>query len=472
MGPQRNGLGNLAAMVLCAGKGTRMKSERAKVLHALLGRPLCHYPISRALELDADPVVVVVGHQAEVVKGAIEGAFPHAPISFVLQAEQRGTAHAVQCALEALKGHEGPVLILYGDVPLLRGETLAELIDAFGATKGPLAMVTALPPEPKGYGRIIREGGRVSRVVEEKDATAAERAIGETNAGIYLVEAKFLHSALSRVGTSNAQRELYLTDIVELAAKAGEVAVVKAGWEETAGVNELSELAQRAAVLQRRINSEHMRRGVTIEHPETTFIEDGVEIGPDTVIGPMVTIRQGCEIGAGARLGQGSVLTKSTIADGVEIKPYSVLEEAIIGPRCVIGPFARLRPGTVLGERVHIGNFVETKKARIGEGSKANHLSYLGDAKLGSGVNVGAGTITCNYDGEQKHTTVLGDGVFIGSDTQLVAPVTVGAGAYVGAGSTITEDVPPMGLALSRAPQVVKQGWAAKRKGLKSKGRG
>jgi bifunctional UDP-N-acetylglucosamine pyrophosphorylase/glucosamine-1-phosphate N-acetyltransferase len=460
---------SLAAVVLCAGKGTRMKSEKAKVLHSLLGRPLCWYPISRAFELNASPVVAVVGHQADAVKGALREAFPDQPLSFAVQAEQQGTAHAVRCAQEALAKHDGLIFILYGDVPLLQTQTLTALLAAYRAGKGPLAMITARLPDPTGYGRVVRENGHVTRIVEHKDATDEERKLDEVNAGLYLVDAKFLWSSLAEIRPANAQGEFYLTDIVTRAAAQGGVATVVASAEETAGVNDRADLAARASVLRMRINTEYMRQGVTLQHPETTFIDQGVEIGPNTVIGPMVSIHAGCEIGANVKLGQGSVLSHTTIGDGTEVKPYSVFEEAVVGPACVIGPFARLRPGTVLDEGVHLGNFVETKKARIKKGSKANHLSYLGDAEIGAGVNIGAGTITCNYDGVNKHLTVLGDGVFIGSDTQLVAPVKVGAGAYVGAGTTVTKDVPADALCISRVPQKVKEGWAAQKRAKQRK---
>ncbi|MFZ5469683.1 MAG: bifunctional UDP-N-acetylglucosamine diphosphorylase/glucosamine-1-phosphate N-acetyltransferase GlmU [Myxococcota bacterium] len=458
----------LAAVILCAGKGTRMKSEKAKVLHSLLGRPLCFYPLSRADEWGASPIVAVVGHQAEEVETAIRSGFPDRPMTFVRQAEQKGTGHAVRCAEQVLSSFEGAVLLLYGDVPLLRLETLRALLTKYREGKGPLALVSTFPKNPTGYGRIVRANGKVKAVVEEKDADASQKQIGEINAGVYLVESRFLWRTLAGLKAANAQGEYYLTDIVAAAAALGEVATVTADSDEVAGVNDRAELAQRAAILRMRINVEHMKNGVTLQHPETTFIDEGVEIGPNTVIGPMVSIHAGCEIGAEVKVGQGSVLMKSTIGDGTEIRPYSLFEESVVGPRCVIGPFARLRPGTVLDAEVHLGNFVETKKTRIKKGSKANHLSYLGDAEIGSGVNVGAGTITCNYDGVNKHTTVLGDGVFIGSDTQLVAPVKVGEGAYIGAGSTVTEDVPPGALALSRVKQVNKPGWVA-RKGKQKK---
>ncbi|MCA2977846.1 MAG: bifunctional UDP-N-acetylglucosamine diphosphorylase/glucosamine-1-phosphate N-acetyltransferase GlmU [Myxococcaceae bacterium] len=455
----------LAAVVLCAGKGTRMKSEKAKVLHPLLGRPLAHYPITRAFEAGCQQVVAVVGHQGEQVQAALAAAFEGQALAFATQAQQRGTGDAVAAARGALTGFSGPVLILYGDVPLLTAELLTRLVSAYRAGKGPLAMVTCRPPNPAGYGRVLRGAGqRVEGVVEHKDATAEQRLIGEINAGLYLADARFLWGALERLTPQNAQGELYLTDIVQKAAAAGDVAVVEADAREVEGVNDLAELAERCEALRARINLRHLKAGVTLVHPATTFIDEGVEIGPDTTIGPNVSISGGCEIGSGVTIGQGSVLTHSTVGDGTEVKPYSVLEEAVVGPRCHVGPFARLRPGTVLDESVHVGNFVETKKTRLKKGSKANHLAYLGDADIGANCNIGAGTITCNYDGVNKHQTVLGDGVFVGSDTQLVAPVKVGDGAFIGAGSTITENVPANALGLSRAPQQLKEGWAERRR--------
>lgn len=456
---------SLAAVVLCAGKGTRMKSEQAKVLHPLLGRPMAWHVLSRAFELGAQQVVAVVGHQADQVKASLSGLFPQQPLSFAVQAQQRGTGDAVASARAALTNFHGAVLILYGDVPLLSLETLRRLVHAYKSSKGPLAMISTRPPSPTGYGRVLRGPGHlVQGVVEEKDASLEQRSIPEVNAGLYCVEAKFLWGALEKLTPANAQGELYLTDIVAQAARAGEVTVVEAGHVETAGVNDRSELAERAEVLRTRLNQRHMRAGVTLLHPATTFIDEGVEIGPDTTLGPNVSLQGECEIGSGVTIGQGSVLTHSTVGDGTEVKPYSVLEDAVVGPNCHVGPFARLRPGTRLDEGVHVGNFVETKKAHLKKGTKASHLSYLGDAEIGAGCNIGAETITCNYDGVNKHVTTLGDGVFIGSDTQLVAPVKVGDGAFVAAGSTIVEDVPPGALALSRAQQVNREGWAERRK--------
>ncbi|NNC21224.1 bifunctional UDP-N-acetylglucosamine diphosphorylase/glucosamine-1-phosphate N-acetyltransferase GlmU [Corallococcus exiguus] len=454
----------LAAVVLCAGKGTRMKSEKAKVLHPILGRPLCAYPLKRALELGATHVVPVVGHQAAEVEKSIRSHFPDAPLRFALQKEQKGTADAVKAAQDALKGHDGRVLILYGDVPLLRKETLQSLLAAHDAAGGVLALVSTTLEDPTGYGRVIREGGKVARIVEHKDCTPEQRAVKECNAGIYSVDAAFLWKALAEIKPVNAQGEYYLTDLVEMAAKLGPVGAVDADATETAGVNDKVELAARARVLQQRINEAHMRAGVSIQDPATAYIEEGITIGTDTEVGPSVSLMAGTVIGKSVTIGQGSVLTASHVADGTHIKPYSVLEEARVGERCIIGPFSRLRPATELAEEVHLGNFVETKKTRIGKGTKANHLTYLGDANIGAGCNIGAGTITCNYDGVNKHLTELGDGVFIGSDSQLVAPVKVGDGGYVGAGSTVTKNVPPGSLAVSRAPQVVKEGWVAAKK--------
>jgi bifunctional UDP-N-acetylglucosamine pyrophosphorylase / glucosamine-1-phosphate N-acetyltransferase len=459
----------LAAVVLCAGKGTRMKSEKAKVLHPILGKPLCAYPLMRALELGASPVVCVVGHQAEEVERSIRAHFPSAPLRFALQKEQRGTADAVRSAEGALKDFSGRVLILYGDVPLVRRETLEALSVAHTKGGGVLSLVSTMPADPTGYGRIIREMGKVVRIVEHKDATPEQREVQECNAGIYLVDSAFLWKALANISSANAQGEFYLTDLVEMAAAQGPVSTIVAEFGETAGVNDRVELAARGKELQARLNVHHMRNGVTLADPATTYIEEGVVIGPDTEIAPGVTLSGATVVGRNVSIGQGSILHASSVADGTTIKPYTVLEEARVGERCILGPFARLRPGTELAEEVHLGNFVETKKARLGRGSKANHLAYLGDAKIGSGVNVGAGTITCNYDGVNKHLTELGDGVFIGSDTQLVAPVKVGDGAYVGAGTTVTKDVPPGSLAVSRTPQVNMEGWVERKKARMAK---
>ncbi len=406
-------------MVLCAGKGTRMKSEQAKVLHPLLGRPLCAWPIAAAAEAGARPVVVVLGHQADDVRAAIKTQFASLEPRFAVQTQPLGTADAVRAAAAELRDASGSVLLLYGDTPLLTAATLRRLLDAQGSGRGPLALVSCRAVDPYGYGRLVREGGRVVRVVEERDASDAERRIVEVNAGVYAVDADFLWKALASLKPSNAQGEYYLTDVVALAAAQGEVAVVAADFEETAGVNDRVELAACARQLRRRINQGHMRAGVTLEDPDSTTIEGPVELAADVVVEAFVTLRGRTRLAEGARIGQGSVLSDVDVGAQTEVRPYCVMEQSRVGARCVLGPFARLRPGSELAEGVHLGNFVETKKARIGKGSKANHLSYLGDAVVGAGVNVGAGTITCNYDGVAKHLTELGDGVFIGSDTQL-----------------------------------------------------
>ena len=452
----------LAAVVLAAGQGTRMKSRIAKVLHQLAGKPLAWFPIRAALEAGASPVVVVVGHQAEAVEAALRAALPGAPLRFAVQAEQRGTAHAVLAARTALRGVTGPIAILSGDTPLLSAATLLRVVKARARARAPLAFATMNLAEPRGYGRVLRgEDGTPAGIVEEKDASEAQRAIGEVNAGLYCGDAGFLWRALARVGSGNAQGEFYLTDLVALAAKREPAVAVEVDPLEASGVNDLEELARSGRVLQRRRASALMKAGVTLEDPDRFLCDEEVEIAANVVIEPDVRLRGATRIGAGCRLGQGSILADAVLAEGVTVKPYTVIEgPATVGARSVLGPFSRIRPGSELAEGVHLGNFVETKKTRIGKGSKANHLAYLGDAVIGAGVNVGCGTITCNYDGAQKHQTRIGDGAFIGSDSILVAPVEIGAGAYTAAGSTITEPVPAGALALGRAKQVNKEGWA------------
>ncbi|WP_242347077.1 bifunctional UDP-N-acetylglucosamine diphosphorylase/glucosamine-1-phosphate N-acetyltransferase GlmU [Anaeromyxobacter terrae] len=457
----------LAAIVLAAGKGTRMKSQKAKVLHEVGGRPLAWFPLLRALEIGANPVVAVVGHQAEAVEAALAAALPGAPLRFAVQREQLGTAHAVLAAREALGAFDGPIAILSGDTPLLQAETLHRVVAARagGAT---LALATMKLANPRGYGRIVRDpAGNPARVVEEKDANDAERAIDEVNAGLYCADAAFLWDALSKVGSQNAQAEFYLTDLIAMAARAGGVVAVPVPPEEASGVNDREELARAGRVLLRRRASALMRGGVTIEDPERFDCDEGVEIGADTVIEPNVRLKGRTRVGAGCRLGVGAIITDATLADGVTVNPYTVIDASTVAARAIVGPFSRLRPGSEIGEEAHVGNFVETKKTRLGKGAKANHLTYLGDAVIGPRVNVGAGTITCNYDGEKKHPTVIGEGAFIGSDSILVAPIEIGAGSYVAAGSTLTDSVPPGSLALGRAKQVTKEGWVARRQAEK-----
>jgi bifunctional UDP-N-acetylglucosamine pyrophosphorylase/glucosamine-1-phosphate N-acetyltransferase len=453
----------LAAIVLAAGKGTRMKSRRPKVLHEVCGRPLAYYPVKRALELGADPVVVVVGHQAEAVEAALTSALPGAPLRFAIQEQQLGTAHAVIAARKALKGFQGSVVILSGDTPLVTAETLRAVIDARAKANAGLAFATMHLDNPEGYGRLVRApDGGPALIIEEKDATPEERRITEVNAGLYCADGTFLWNTLSRVDSKNAQKEFYLTDIVAIAADGPGAVSAHVSSVEAAGVNDQEELSLALRAYTRHVAERLMERGVTIEDPERFDCDEGVEVGPDTIIEPSVRLRGTTRVGEGCRIGQGSILTDTVVADGATVKPYTVSEQAIIGAGAIVGPFSRLRPGAELGEGVHVGNFVELKKTRMGKGAKANHLTYLGDATIGAGTNVGCGTITCNYDGVTKHPTTIGERAFIGSDAILVAPLTIGDGAYVAAGSTITRDVPPDALAFGRARQVTKEGWASR----------
>jgi bifunctional UDP-N-acetylglucosamine pyrophosphorylase/glucosamine-1-phosphate N-acetyltransferase len=406
-------------------------------------------------------VVVVVGHQAEAVEAALRASLPGAPLRFAVQAEQRGTAHAVLAARVALRGVTGPIAILSGDTPLLLPATLKRVVQARARGKTPLAFATMKLADPRGYGRVLRgPEGRPAGIVEEKDATPEQKAIGEVNAGLYCSDADFLWKALARIGTRNATGEFYLTDLVALAARRLPAVAVDVDPLEASGVNDLEQLARSGKVLQQRRASALMKAGVTLEDPARFLCDEGVEIAPDVIIEPDVRLRGATRIGAGCRIGQGSVFTDAVLAEGVTVNPYTVINgPATVGARSILGPFSRLRPGSELGEGVHLGNFVETKKTRIGKGSKANHLTYLGDAVIGAGVNVGCGTVTCNYDGERKHQTRIGDGAFIGSDSILVAPIEIGPGAYTAAGSTLTESVPAGALGLGRAKQANKEGW-------------
>jgi bifunctional UDP-N-acetylglucosamine pyrophosphorylase/glucosamine-1-phosphate N-acetyltransferase len=453
-------------MILAAGKGTRMRSETAKVLHTALGVPLVSYPVVRALELSASPIVAVLGHQIEAVSAVLSKRHGENAVRVVDQKIPRGTGHAVREGLSGLKGFTGLVLILSGDVPLTRTESLRALVEAArkvadGEGKGEgMAMMTARVPDPTGYGRVVRDtSGEVVRVVEHKDAKPSERAIDEVNAGIYVAPADLLRKATRRLSPKNAQGELYLTDVVAFAAETATVATVMVAPEEMAGVNDRAQLAEVERVLRGRIVSRWMEHA-TFREPGSAYVDADVVIDAEAEIGRQVTLRGKTRIGRGTRIGDGVVLTDVEVGENVEIKPYSVGEQAIIGAGSKIGPFAHLRPGTVLGADVHIGNFVETKKARLGKGSKANHLTYLGDAEIGDKVNVGAGTITCNYNGYEKRVTVIEDGASIGSDTALVAPVRIGKRAVTGAGSTIARDVPEGALALTRAELVIVDGYA------------
>jgi bifunctional UDP-N-acetylglucosamine pyrophosphorylase/glucosamine-1-phosphate N-acetyltransferase len=454
---------SLATVILAAGLGTRMKSDKAKVLHAVAGRPMIEFPVAMARELGSARVVLVLGHQAETVRAAVEKRFGAGSIEVAIQAEQKGTGHAVKMAEPQLGKHDGLVLILYGDTPLLTQAGLERLVQAASPTR--ISMMTARLPDPKGYGRVIRgSDGKFVRIVEEKDASPAERAIAEINAGIYCGPAAFIFAALDKLEAKNAQGELYLTDVMERAARELEVATVEVGADEVMGCNDRVDVTRADKIIRLRLAESLMRAGVSVRDPERLYVEPGVSIGRDTELGPGVELRGKVTIGKGCVIEQGVVITDCSIGDGVHIKPYCVLSESSIANRAQIGPWCHIRPGTTVEDDVHLGNFVETKKTRMGKGAKANHLSYLGDADVGEKVNVGCGTITCNYDGYAKYKTVIEDDAFIGSDTQLVAPVTVGRGAVTAAGTTVYKDVPPGALALTRTEIVFKEGWAARKR--------
>ncbi|MEW6615074.1 MAG: bifunctional UDP-N-acetylglucosamine diphosphorylase/glucosamine-1-phosphate N-acetyltransferase GlmU [Thermodesulfobacteriota bacterium] len=446
----------IVTVILAAGKGTRMKSNLVKVLHPLMGEPMLSFPIEVARKINSKDIILVTGYQAELIRER----FKEEGLTFVEQKEQLGTGHAVLCTKDTLKDFKGDILILCGDVPLIKEGTVRALIAVHRKENSKITVLTTNLPSPEGYGRIIRGNDReILRIVEEKDATDVEKEMKEVNTGIYCAKASYLFRALQMVGRENRQYEYYLTDVVAIATEVEEKAkgFLAEDSFEVMGINNREELAKANEVIRKGILYKLMMEGVSIIDPRTTFIERNVRIGRDTVIYPNCYIQGNSQIGRECTIEPGSMITNSIIGDNVTIKTCCVISDSKIANRVVIGPFAHLRPDTELEDRVKIGNFVEVKKSRIGEGSKAAHLSYLGDAILGKGVNVGAGTITCNYDGFKKHQTIIEDNVFIGSDTQFIAPVKIGEGAYIGAGSTITEDVPSGNLALGRAKQVTKK---------------
>ena len=451
----------LASVILAAGKGTRMKSAMPKVLHAVAGLPMACYPARVAQALGSRPTIMVVGHEAVTVETALaaEG------LLFVRQEEQLGTGHALLCARPALAEFAGTLLLLCGDVPLLQQETLQRLLTAHAESGAAVTILTAIMENPYGYGRIVREGDALQRIVEEKDATTAERQICEINTGIYVFAAPFVFEALRGVTRDNAQGEYYLTDVVAAARAAGRRvgAVIAGEAAETMGINDRVQLAEANTLMRRRINEHLMRAGVTLLDPAATYIDPEVEIGADTVIHPGAHLRGKTRLGGNCIVEPGVIVNNCQIGDRAHLKAGSVLAESRLGNDCAIGPMAHLRPGTVLAGHNKLGNFVETKKAVLGEKSQASHLTYLGDTEIGKNVNIGCGTITCNYDGVNKHQTTIEDDVFVGSDTQFVAPVRIGRGSLIAAGSTITRDVPPDSLALARTPQVNKEGWRKKK---------
>lgn len=446
---------NATICVLAAGKGTRMRSALPKVLHPLAGKPLISHVLSAARGFSATPPVVVYGHGGEQLQAALADQ----PIHWIEQREQLGTGHAVAQALPALPD-DAPILILFGDVPLISERTLRALFEA--SRDSGFALLTALLADPVGYGRIVRDAdGKILRIVEHKDASPSQRAINEINTGIMVIKGAYLHRWLPQLANDNAQGEYYLTDCVERAVAEGiEVVGVLAQSEtEITGVNDRLQLASLERAFQLAQASDLMRAGVTLADPARFDLRGELTCGPDSFIDVNCIFEGQVTLGAGVRIGANCIIANARLADGVHVLPNSLIDGAVIGADARIGPFARIRPETELSAGVHIGNFVEIKKSRLGENSKANHLAYVGDAEIGRNVNIGAGTITCNYDGAAKHKTTIGDDVFIGSDTQLVAPVTVGNGVTIGAGTTVTDDVAPDRLVISRVRQKAIAGW-------------
>ena len=455
---------SLAAVILAAGKGTRMKSDLPKVLHRVCGVPMVCHVLSAARQAGCHKLILVVGFGGDLV---VEEVGDRAEAVF--QPEQLGTAHALQQSEPILRDFEGDILVLCGDTPLVSAETLSKLVSHHRVSGAYATVLTAVLDDPAGYGRVIRDAaGKVAGIVEQKDAGPEELAVKEINTGIYCFKAGGLFEALALVRPDNRQGEYYLPDIIGRYVNEGKAVSAVAGADpvEIMGINDRSQLAGAQLALSRRINRDIMFSGVTMIDPATVYIDAGVSIGPDTVIYPNTIIQGDAVIGRGCCLGPFSQIISSRLQDNVTVR-QSVVEDSDIGSDCLIGPYAYIRPGCILEGQVKVGDFVELKKARIGQGSKVPHLSYVGDAVLGRQVNIGAGTITCNYDGEKKWTTVIGDNAFIGSNTNLVAPVRVGGGAVVGAGSTITRDVPEGALGVARDKQKNIPGWTSKKKAPK-----
>jgi len=452
-----------AVIILAAGKSKRMKTKKSKLLHHLLGQPMIFYPLELARKLKPKKIVLVAGKESNDLRAGLSGE----KIELAVQREPKGTADAVKAALPNLKSLQGSVLILYGDDPLLTLKTIRRLLRIHRQTGATLSLLTAEFPEPSALGRIVRdEKGRLRAIVEKADATPEQKQIKEVNAGVYCVKMDFLKRALQEIQTDNQQKEYYLTDLVEVAVRKNlPLSTFTApDFSETLGVNSRAELIRASAVLQEKINQEWMARGVTIENPSQVFIGPEVRIGIDTEIETGARLMGKTRVGKNCRLQAGVRIIDSIIEDAVEVRQNSVIEQSHIKAGASIGPMARIRPGSIVGRKARIGNFVELKKTSVGAKSAASHLSYLGDAVIGRKVNIGAGTITCNYDGFKKYQTIIEDEVFIGSDSQLIAPVKVGKRAYIASGSTVTDNVPKDALVISRSRQVVKPGWVKKRK--------
>jgi bifunctional UDP-N-acetylglucosamine pyrophosphorylase/glucosamine-1-phosphate N-acetyltransferase len=450
-------------VVLAAGQGTRMRSVRPKVLHSVGGRPMLDWALAAAQTLDPRSVTVVVGYAADAIRERLHG---QSGLSLVIQEPQRGTADALLQTAPLLDGRTGTLVLLSGDVPLLTPGTLRGLLATHCRAKAAATVVTARFERPVGYGRIVRVGGRIARIVEDRDASPAERRIREINSGIYAFDLAPLFTALRAIASENAQGEYYLTDLITIYRRRRlklETYQVD-NPQEVRGINSRTELAEVSALVRQKKNEELMAAGVTIVDPSATYVDPDVEIGIDTILHPGVIIEGRSRIGSACEIQAHVRIVDSEIGDRVTVKNFSLITRSRIAAGAAVGPFAHLRPESVVGEESKVGNFVELKRTVLGARSKANHLSYLGDTTVGNGVNVGAGTITCNYDGRTKHETVIDDGAFIGSDTQLVAPVRVGREAYVAAGSTITEDVPPRALGIARGRQTNIAGWVDRKK--------
>ncbi|MBI4966063.1 MAG: bifunctional UDP-N-acetylglucosamine diphosphorylase/glucosamine-1-phosphate N-acetyltransferase GlmU [Desulfomonile tiedjei] len=454
-----------AALILAAGKGTRMKSGLCKVLHPVAGRPMISYVMDAVHGAGFQKIVVVVGHQADGVRKAAEAR----AVEFVVQEPQLGTGHAVLAAKDLFQGFAGDIFILCGDIPLIQPATIREFLDMHEANASRLTVMTALMEDPAGYGRIIRnESGLVERIVEQRDADASELAVKEINTGLYIVDSELLYALLEKISANNSQGEYYLTDIIEGAVResVSVYAFPLKDAREASGVNTRSDLAGVSNIIWARLREELMNSGVTLLDPASVYVDSDVTIGSDSVIHPGVTLSGRTDIGRDCVIESGVYIMNSKLGDRVTVLQGSRLDRAVVQDDTSVGPMANLRPEARIGKRARIGNFVEVKKTVVGDGTKAAHLTYLGDSIIGKDVNIGCGTITCNYDGQRKHTTTIRDGCFVGSDVQFVAPVEIGAGSLIGAGSTITRDVPPNTLAISRAKQKMyplRKGQGAKR---------
>jgi bifunctional UDP-N-acetylglucosamine pyrophosphorylase/glucosamine-1-phosphate N-acetyltransferase len=449
-------------VILAAGKGTRMKSAAPKVLHHVAGVPMIAHVLATARTLGPASTTVVVGHQADALRAALSD---QPSLTTVVQEPQLGTAHALLTTEPVLKDARGTLVMLSGDVPLLTPATLRTLTDRHAAAGAAATVVTAVVDDPRSYGRIVRSGEQIAWIVEDRDATPAEREIREINSGIYAFALDGLFEAIRSIAAENAQREYYLPDLVAIYRKQGRpvVTLTVADPDEIRGINSRGELAAVSRIVRERKTTELMAAGVTIEDPATTYIDADVTIGADTVIHPCVFIEGQTTIGSGCHIHSGARIVNSRIGDRVTVLNHCVITDSTIDDEARVGPFAHLREHTGIREKARVGNFVEVKKSVLGPGSKSMHLTYLGDATIGSKVNIGAGTITCNYDGKDKHPTVIADGAFIGSDSQLIAPVTIGPGAYVGTGTTVRADVPAGSLAVSAGPQRTIEGWVERK---------